>query len=146
MKETDIASIFKHIYTVFRVHGVNNVMDKLRQLQQVGLNEYNLALMEFIVTEVANMYRVRRSDLRTVRGGPESEARKMCYVIMCQELTVSEKNVAWYFDRSPKVVYRALEEYREMSDKVNWQKDFLKKLAVLRVKLDKRKQEVLKKA
>lgn len=125
---TDLISLVTHILNVTRVHGVNNLKKKLEELQYQGIPDLKIILIDDAINEVVKSYGITRKDLfHGKRKGATSDARKMCYIILTEHFSLSEKEAAWYFERHPKVVYRALDEFKNMSNGVKWQRDFLAK-------------------
>lgn len=128
MKETDIASIFKHIYNIMRRYGVQNVIQRLRQLEAQGIDHFETEIIEAIIVQVTSSFSISRKDLfERKKRGASSDARKMCYVLMKENLTLNEMQIAWYFDRHNKAVYRAMYEYEQMNPSVKWHREFLEK-------------------
>ena len=136
MKETDITSIFKHIYNVMRRYGVQNVIHKLRQLEAQGIDHFETEVIEAIIVHVTCQYEISRKDLfEGKKRGACSDARKMCYILMKENLSLNEMQIAWYFDRHNKAVYRAMYEYAQMNNSIKWQREFLEKKRIVDEKI-----------
>ena len=129
MIDTEIASLLKQFYSVIRKHGISKIINRFSLLELYLVDDQQEDLAEFIVKKVIFAYSITEKELFEKKQGITSEARTMCYVLMKEHLGLSESKIGWYFDRHNKVVYRALAEYSKMTDKVSWQKDFLKKKA-----------------
>ena len=131
MKETDITLVFKHIYNVVRRHGITKVVERLRQLEQSGITQHQLDIVDQIIIEVTKLYGITRTELFEHKKGTVAEARKMCYVVMKETLPLNETQIGVQFGRTNRVVYRAIDEYRNMSMSQKFDANWLKKKQIV---------------
>lgn len=119
-----------------RRYGVSNVVNKLRQLESNRINLSKSDSIDLIVSIVCKDYGVKRDDLFSRKKAVVlSESKKMAVILMYEEAEMSPKEIAWYFNRHSKSVYRILDEYGLMTSEVKWQRDFLEKKKILAEKI-----------
>ena len=136
MREPDISTLLVNVYKVMRKYGVNNVIRKLRQIEQKNIDSNNTESIDLIISIVCGLYKVKRADLFSrKKSNPVSESKKMAIVLIRENVEMSPAQIAIYFNRHNRSVYRILNEYQSMTDEVKWQKDFLEKKRVLSDKI-----------
>lgn len=128
MREPDISRLLIDIYNTVRRYGVKNIVGKLKELEQKDTDTDHSEAINLIVNLVCKEYDVWRKDLLSKkRGNSLSEAKKMVVVLVAENVPISYREIAWYFNRHNRSVYRVLEEYQNMSKDIKWQRDFLEK-------------------
>lgn len=138
MKEPDISTLLVSVYKVMRRYGVSNVVKKLRQIETNRIDLTKSDSIDLIVSVVCTDYKVKRSDLFSRKKAVVlSESKKMAVILMHEEAEMSPKEIAWYFNRHSKSVYRILDEYGLMTAEVKWQRDFLEKKKILAQKINR---------
>jgi chromosomal replication initiation ATPase DnaA len=111
-----------------RQHGVSNVLTKLRQIEQKEIAEDKTDSIDLIINIVCAEYKIKRSDLLSRKKGVSvSESKKMAILLISENVQVTPSEIALYFNRHNRSVYRILNEYQSMTEDVKWQKDFLEK-------------------
>lgn len=141
MQDTEIIHLFKTIYSVIKIHGVKNIVKRLQQLEEYGIDHNKIELIETVIGNVCSEYGIGRNDLFKLKKGHCAEARKMCYVLLFENANLSRQQIAVRFNRDSKVVYRAIDEYRLMNGIGKWEADFLKR----KMKIEGQMQKLLSK-
>ena len=115
MQGKEIFKAVQQIHNIMRKHGAKNVLSKLQQLDTYDCSKTEAEQIDCIVSEVAKYYQVTAPSIfATKERGKCSEARKMCWVLICQLVMVSEIQIAWYFNRHNSVIYKAIKEFKNM--------------------------------
>lgn len=123
---TDIPSLIYHVYNVCRKHGVKQVISKWKQFEKEDYEHSQLLMVNKTIELVLKEFSISRSALFNKQNrGACSEGRKMCYVLLKKYASMDETQIAWYFSRHAKVVYRANDEFIRMTTKVKWQKEWM---------------------
>lgn len=132
MREPDLPTLLINVYQVMRKFGVNNVIRKLRQIEQKNIDEFDSKDINLIINIVCRSYGVKKTDLLSRKKGVAvSESKKMAIVLLSEIVKMPATNIAILFNRHQRSVYRVLNEYQAMTFDVKWQKDFLEKKQVL---------------
>lgn len=103
---------------------MRNLLNKIREIEEVGISGYSNEMLLMVVRQVREHYKISHDKLVCNNGNsdrltPESEARKMCYVLIKKYIPdLSEDSIAKYFNRSERVVFRALSEFKTIYGKV----------------------------
>lgn len=122
---------------MMRKFGVNNVIRKLRQIEQKNIDENNTKDTELVINVVCRSYGVKKQDLLSRKKGVSvSESKKMAIVLISELVNMPASSIAVLFNRHNRSVYRILNEYQAMTYDVKWQKDFLEKKEFLTNKIN----------
>ena len=125
--DNEVVYIFKQIYNVIRVHGIKNVIRRLQQLEEHGIDHHKIEVIESVIGSVCSEYSLSRNDLFKLTKGNGAEARKMCYILLYENTKLTRQQIALRFQRDAKVVYRAIEEYAAMNGIGKWEQQFLER-------------------
>lgn len=137
MREPDLPTLLVNVYQVMRRFGVNNVIRKLRQIEQRSIDENSTEHIDLIINVVCRSYGVKKADLMSRKKGVSvSESKKMAIVLISEIVAMPATNIALLFNRHNRSVYRILKEYQAMTYDVKWQKDFLEKKEILTDKIN----------
>ena len=132
MKEPDISRILIDVYNTVRRYGVKKIVSTIKQIEQRQINTDHSETINLIVNYVCKEYKIWRSDLfSTKRGDNILEAKKMVVVLVSENVPITHNEIAWYFNRHNRSVYRILNEYQAMTRDIKWQRDFLEKKDIL---------------
>jgi len=119
-KEAEVIELFKQIGKIIHKHGIDNFLNKLRDIQFIS-DDYNSYVCEYIITVTSNHFVIKKDILlNSSLRGKVSEARRMCFALIKEHLSLSDEQIGNYFGgRSRQYINREINSLRFNREKMN---------------------------
>jgi hypothetical protein len=107
---SEIIDFFKEVQRVISKHGLDFVLNHLKQIQESEGDEKVDDICEYILAITSNHYEVIKEDVKnSKKRGKISESRRMCFALMKEHLLISDEKIGDYFNsRSRQYVNKEL--------------------------------------
>jgi hypothetical protein len=104
----EIVVFFREVQRVIAKHGLRTVLKTLRSINNDD-DGYTKDVTNYIVASTANKYGVTKEDiLRSNKRGAITDARRMCFALMKEHLTLSDGYIGDHFGISRQYINREL--------------------------------------
>ena len=106
----EIINFFKEVQRVISKHGLDVVLNHLKQIQESEGEDRLDDICEFILLVTSKHYSVSKEDVKnSKKRGVISESRRMCFALIKEHLLISDEQIGEYFNgRSRQYVNREL--------------------------------------
>lgn len=109
----DISEFFREVQRVISTFGIDQVMEKLREISHEDQSGLHRDVCDFIVLSTALHFGVSKKDvLFSSKRGAVSDARRMCYALMKEHIKdISDEKIGSYFGgKSRQIVNRTIKD------------------------------------
>jgi hypothetical protein len=96
--EKEIINFLKELHRVISKFGADKVLNQIRKLHLDSDDVYTKDVCNYILVVTSNKYKITLDDLMySNKRGSVSDARKMCFVLMKEHLSITDEEIGSYF-------------------------------------------------
>lgn len=96
--EKEIINFLKELHRVISKFGADKVLNQIRKLHLDSDDVYTKDVCNYILVVTSNKYKITLDDLMySNKRGNVSDARKMCFVLMKEHLSITDEEIGSYF-------------------------------------------------
>lgn len=96
--EKEIINFLKELHRVISKFGADKVINQIRKLHLDSDDVYTKDVCNYILVVTSNKYKITLDDLMySNKRGNVSDARKMCFALMKEHLSITDEEIGSYF-------------------------------------------------
>lgn len=96
--DKEIIHFLKELHRVITKFGADKVLSQIRKLHLESDNEFTKDVCNYIIIVTSNKYLISTNDLMySNKRGTITNARKMCFALMKEHLTITDEEIGGYF-------------------------------------------------
>lgn len=93
----DLVVLFQQLHKVVSKFGLQKVLSRIKDINLDDKSSFERDICEHIITICANHYLVDKSDIiQSKKRGVLSEARRMCFALMKNNLEITDSSIGDY--------------------------------------------------